>query len=116
MVGATPSTDVISIRQSFFGPPLIQNETSMKVQPPTFSLLILALLLGISAVLLFAILRSPHVWTVDIGETDDTYFAEHFLKPQRTGDTSFRWSGPGSRLMLHGAYAGPLVLDLHLFG
>lgn len=80
-------------------------------------LLPLALLLSLTAVLLFLVLEAPPRWRLDAGTSGDTRFLYGFSIPEveAGGNTTFRWSGPESRLMLHGANARPFALQMRLY-
>lgn len=71
------------------------------------------LLLG-SMLLLSGILLSPSAWTIDIGTPGDTWYSAGFSVPEQGDMGTFRWSLPKSRLLLHGAGATPLTLDLRM--
>ncbi len=80
-------------------------------------LLVVLLLLGGAAVLLLTTaLRTPFAWALDVGTPPDSRFLANFFAPEQGGDTTFRWSGPGSRLLLPAASRHPLRLTLRLNG
>jgi 4-amino-4-deoxy-L-arabinose transferase-like glycosyltransferase len=80
-------------------------------------LLVALLLLGGAAVLLLTTaLRTPFAWALDVGTPPDSRFLANFFPPEQGGDTTFRWSGPGSRLLLPAASHHPLRLTLRLNG
>ncbi|GAB4447191.1 MAG: hypothetical protein OHK0015_51100 [Chloroflexi bacterium OHK40] len=72
-----------------------------------------ALLAGLlAATLLTLALSRPRPATVDVGAPGDAYALAGFYGGE--GAPAFRWSGPGSRLLLPAAYDGPLALTLRL--
>lgn len=68
------------------------------------------------AIVLTLVLRTPPRWRLDVGTPGDTRFIAGFSIPEveRGSATTFRWSEPDARLMLHGANSGPFVLSLRL--
>lgn len=66
--------------------------------------------------LLLAALAAPRPLTVDLGASGDARFAGGFYDAEEGGGASFRWSGPGSRLVFHGAPPGAARLELRLSG
>lgn len=74
-------------------------------------------LLPVAVVALLGILlhTSPE-WTIDAGSPGDVLFLSGFFAPEREDNTTFRWSGLNSRLVLHGAPAAPLNLAIRLHG
>lgn len=91
-------------------PPLVQRFAALP--PAAFQLLLLAL----AGVLLCLALWVPPLALIDIGAPGDALFLENFLPPEaettgevppaeRTNATTFRWSGPDSRLRFYGTGA-----------
>ena len=78
--------------------------------------LLLTFLLAITALSLFTILCSAPSWTIDIGTPSDTRFSWGFFPAEVDGNHTFRWSGLDTRLVLHGVNAGPLSMELELYG
>lgn len=76
----------------------------------------LILLLALSAVALFVVLRSPPAHTIDLGAPGDTHFAARFSIPETSEGGTFRWSVKNSLLRLHGADIGALLLSMRLYG
>ncbi len=68
-----------------------------------------------TVVLFTVLLSSPPAWTLDLGAPGDTRFAAGFFQPEQQPGATFRWSGPDTQLMLHGAGARPFSLDMRLF-
>jgi 4-amino-4-deoxy-L-arabinose transferase-like glycosyltransferase len=66
--------------------------------------------------LLAFVLRNPTSYTIDVGDVGDTRVAGGFFTPEVGEGATFRWSGPSSRLVLHGASAGPQTLLMRLSG
>jgi 4-amino-4-deoxy-L-arabinose transferase-like glycosyltransferase len=64
--------------------------------------------------LLVAVLQMPPPWTLDIGTPGDTFFSDGFSVAEQGDGATFRWSGPESELLLHGAGVRPFVLGLRL--
>lgn len=83
------------------------------VQTLVSGLVPLALLLGVTAVLLFAVLRSTPVWTLDIGAPEDAHFVAGFLPRVEEEATTFRWSSADAQVLLPRTSAGVLRLRLH---
>ncbi|NJK80019.1 MAG: hypothetical protein HC914_09025 [Chloroflexaceae bacterium] len=73
-------------------------------------------LLVLTAGVLLVLLGAPPPRTIDLGSTGDARFLADFsiAETNDEGD-SFRWSGPKSQLMLHGAGTTALRLDLRLY-
>ncbi len=76
----------------------------------------LALLLAVTALLLWHALAYPAPWLLDMGAAGDTRFAARFFPAEVDAGTTFRWSGTNSRLLLHGTPHAPLLLTLRLHG
>jgi 4-amino-4-deoxy-L-arabinose transferase-like glycosyltransferase len=74
----------------------------------------LAALLTTALALFAGVLRSPPPWTLDVGAPGDERFLQDWYAPERGDGLTFRWSRPGSRLVLHGANVEPLVLVLRV--
>jgi 4-amino-4-deoxy-L-arabinose transferase-like glycosyltransferase len=64
--------------------------------------------------LFVALLRVPPPWTLDMGAPGDTFFSTGFSVAEQGDGATFRWSGPESELLLHGAGVRPFVLALRL--
>ncbi len=64
-----------------------------------------------AALLTLALLR-PTPFAADVGAPGDAYALASFHRAEAT----FRWSAPGSVLLLPAAYDGPFILDLRLHG
>lgn len=75
-----------------------------------------ALLLAACAYLLSAALRAPETWTIQIGAEGDNRFSTGFFLREESGGLPFRWSSPDARLILHGADASPLAIELLING
>ncbi len=73
------------------------------------------LLLVVFLALWWALSPAPD-WQLDVGAPDDSAFLTDFYAPETSAATSFRWSGPYSRLRLSGDSAGPFALQLRLNG
>lgn len=71
---------------------------------------------GLYVLSLATLLAQPEHFRLDLGTPHDTRFLAYFDPPEQDGDTPFRWSGPRSRLMLHGTPHVPAQLTLRLFG
>lgn len=78
----------------------------------------LILLLLITTTALFSVLRAPPAWVLDVGAPGDTRFLYGFSIPEveAGATTTFRWSTPASRLVLHGANVRPSILEMRLYG
>ncbi len=76
--------------------------------------LLFVLLLAVVGALLFGLLRWPVAHTFELGAPDDTRYSTGFSVPETSAGTTFRWSLPESRLLLHGAGIVPVTLDLRL--
>jgi hypothetical protein len=87
----------------------------LRVRSAAFSATV-ALVLLAGAYLLSAAMRAPQPWSLQLGVPGDTRFSGGFYLPERSQGQPFRWSGPGARLVLHGADGGPLALALRLNG
>lgn len=74
----------------------------------------LALLLTAALALFAFILHSPPPWTLDVGASGDERFLREWHEHERGDGLSFRWSRPGSRLVLHGASPRPYLLLLRV--
>ncbi len=73
-------------------------------------------LFATTGITLFLILSSPSPsWTIDIGTPGDTHFLRNAYLPEFSNDTSFRWTGPGSQLVLHSTNSEPVILDLRIY-
>lgn len=81
------------------------------------SVLPLLFLLIAAALLLTLALRAPPRWKLDVGTAGDDRFVYGFsvAEVERSGTTTFRWSGPDARLVLHGANSRPFLLSLRLY-
>lgn len=66
--------------------------------------------------LFFFILRTPPVWTLDIGGPNDSHFSSGFFQAETNAGTTFRWSGPDTQLLLHGTGPDPLKFRLRING
>jgi 4-amino-4-deoxy-L-arabinose transferase-like glycosyltransferase len=75
-----------------------------------------ALLLAVCAYLLSAALRAPEAWTLQIGAAGDNRFSTGFFLREDSDGLPFRWSSPDARLVLHGADASPLAIELRING
>jgi len=62
------------------------------------------------------VLSFPPAWKLDAAAPHAGRFLAGFYAPEESTDVTFRWSGPESELMLHGAGARPFTLDMRLFG
>ncbi len=80
------------------------------------SVLLLFLLIAATLLLTLA-LRAPPRWKLDVGTDGDDRFVYGFsvAEVERGGTTTFRWSGPDARLVLHGANSRAFVLRLRLY-
>jgi hypothetical protein len=76
----------------------------------------LALLLAVTGALFFGVLRRPAVLTLDMAESRAGSFVDQFESPERGDGRVFRWSTPGSRLLLHGVSGAPQELQMHIHG
>lgn len=76
----------------------------------------LALLLVLFALLLFLLFRQPPPLTITLGESSADRYLQNFESPESGDGKRFRWSTPGSRLMLYGSGGGAQILELHLHG
>jgi hypothetical protein len=76
----------------------------------------LLLLLAGTAFFLGICFAFPSAWTLDVGTGGDRHFLANFSIAEKSQDTTFRWSQPSSRLMLHGSTRGVAVLALRLHG
>jgi 4-amino-4-deoxy-L-arabinose transferase-like glycosyltransferase len=79
-------------------------------------LLLATLAFTLLTLLLALLFNTPTRYTTDIGAPGDTRVAGGFFTPETGEGATFRWSGPSSRLVLHGASAGPQVLAMRLSG
>ncbi len=68
----------------------------------------------LAAALLALALRYPAARAVDVGAPGDAFFLASMYRPEGAAEASFRWTGPGSRLLVPAAYDGPLALELRL--
>ncbi|NTU81424.1 MAG: hypothetical protein HGA45_18930, partial [Chloroflexales bacterium] len=66
-----------------------------------------------TALLTLALLHAAS-YTVNVGEPGDAYGLASFHRPETVGADYFRWSAPGSSLLIPAAYDGPLALELRL--
>ena len=73
----------------------------------------LAVLLVAAFGLFLAALGRPS-WQFDVGAAGDERFLQGFYDREAGDNATFRWSQPGSRLMLHGAGSQPELLVLRL--
>ena len=73
----------------------------------------LALVLIATAMLLFGVLRSPPVWSLDVGASNDAHFVAGFLPPQHEGALTYRWSSAHAQVLLPRTSVGMLRLRLH---
>lgn len=80
------------------------------------SWIIPTLLPALFAIALAALLHAAPPLTVQVGAPDDTRFVWGFYRAETSQGTTFRWSGPKARLLLHGAPPGAAVLSLRLSG
>jgi hypothetical protein len=76
------------------------------------ALIALAALCG--AMLLAGALLAPRPWLVQAGAPGDAYVFTDTYPPER-GETPLRWTREAAGLRLHGAYAGPIALELRLY-
>jgi hypothetical protein len=67
-----------------------------------------------AAALITLALLSPAPATVDVGSPGDAAQVANFYGLEGEPGGSFRWSGPGSALLIPAAYDGPLALELRL--
>lgn len=72
--------------------------------------------LALVAALIWMALALAPVPRVDAGSPGDTHWLGGFYSAEQGEGASFRWSGPGARLVLHGASSGPTRLSLRLSG
>jgi hypothetical protein len=81
-------------------------------------LLPLLAVIALAAALLALAIGRPARDAVDVGAPGDAYALASFYRPDTSDPTTagFRWSGPGSRLLLPAASDGPLALELRLHG
>ncbi|HEX5691609.1 MAG TPA: hypothetical protein VFX76_16460, partial [Roseiflexaceae bacterium] len=82
----------------------------MRASPAGARFIALALLLAVAAALLFAVLRRPTVLALDMANPRAGNYVDQFEAPERGDGRTFRWSTPGSRLLLHGASSAPQIL------
>lgn len=68
------------------------------------------------ALLLWHAFATPPAWRLNLGKPDDTRFTARFFLAEGHDGTTFRWSGPRSHLLLHGASPVAQVLELRLHG
>lgn len=73
----------------------------------------LALVLIATAMLLFSVFRSPPVWSLDVGASNDAHFVAGFLPPQHEGTMTYRWSSAQAQVLLSRTSVGLLRLRLH---
>ncbi|NJO07820.1 MAG: hypothetical protein HC876_21145 [Chloroflexaceae bacterium] len=96
--------------------------TAAHVRLPIVPLPGVRLLLSLVALLLIlagglALLwRTPALLRVDVGSAADEHMLTSFYDREATDTATYRWTGPGSRLLLTGTRAAPAVLRLHLDG
>lgn len=88
----------------------------MNIRPFVRPLWLVGLLLAVTLVLLLLLLHPPRTQMFDLGTGHDAPVLVNFFSPERDGTTTFRWSMPGSRLLLHPGYTGPLLLEARLHG
>ncbi len=74
------------------------------------------LIITISAIALFAVLRTPPPWTLDMGTAGDERFSTRFSVHETNNTTTFRWSMKESRLLLHGTHTAQYALAIRLYG
>ena len=74
----------------------------------------LAALLTAALALFAFILHTPPPWTLDVGASGDERSLRGWHERERGDGLSFRWSRPGSLLVLHGADARAYVLVLRV--
>jgi hypothetical protein len=67
-----------------------------------------------AAALLALAMRSPAPARVDVGAPGDAYDVAGFYRAEGEPGDNFRWSAPGSSLLVPAAYDGPLALELRL--
>jgi 4-amino-4-deoxy-L-arabinose transferase-like glycosyltransferase len=90
----------------------VVNRQSLRPLP----LAALALVLLAGALVIGAAMRAPAPWGLPFGVEGDERFSSGFYNAEQSAGQSFRWSGPGARLVLHGADAAPIALTLRLNG
>ena len=64
----------------------------------------------VNVLLLTIALLRPAPFRVEVGEPGDAYVVASFHRPEGR----FRWSAPGSALLVPAAYDGPLAVELRL--
>jgi hypothetical protein len=67
-----------------------------------------------AAALVLAALLSPRPWAVQVGAPGDAYFLSNTYPPEQ-GDAPLRWTRAETGMRLHGAFAGPVALELRLY-
>lgn len=79
-------------------------------------LLPLLLILALTAPVLFALLRVPPAWTLNVGMPGDARYLENVFLPETSNGIPFRWSSPGTRITVPGASSARQVFSLRAHG
>ncbi len=79
-------------------------------------LLPLLLIFALTALVLFALLRIPPAWTLNVGTPGDVRYLENVFLPEASNGTPFRWSSPGTRITVAGASPARQVFSLRAHG
>lgn len=89
-------------------------DSKARLQSAFAPLIPLLILLTTTAVLLLVFFHTPSSWTLDIGSAGDERYIHNFFPPDMADSTSFRWSNPGSQMVVYGATPAPSILSLRM--